>query len=879
MSENLSSRLKKLEEIDYLEDSDDTDADPDYVDCANEHIENEYDDSDDDFSESNRNNSKRSIIIPRDRSRSQSPLPEPSYYLGKDNITKCYTGNHLNIDDLWSDDGLVPPYFCAVMSKARFYIFLRTLRFDDIGTKATRKQIDKLTPILDILNYLEETYPHYHDYIVFCGIIVELLAIVYIFALIRRPTEVEQQQLIEEEQQIEEDSIQDEDKKNDEHKTDFVDLRVSDELLISGTIDYGDFCKSEEFKLNISGELIKSLDDPLLGHMPPFFNLDITSLQVFSNIIANKFISRTIMVNMKYFNNIKTKLSARPRKEFNELLKQLKNQIHTPLQPNPTEGTTFDELTGTTYFSINIGERFNLADCVILQMKEFQINVTLMANNIQEYKLDISTPKPLRIIQITPEMISYFNQLNFSEKEDLINRITRIIRTSLESSLTKIVKNGSRVVGVKKVYNLGLQTAFNINNKINNTEDTSYTGLKRNKQKKELMKKDGIVRSEDIQGYRGDKNIDEILKFIGDKSSDSQKNKINSRDGKGSDDDFGRPKNGKMKMTKYNSVENVSTTVFQPMDSSNDESKSIKSFKQSKKKVPKQNQSSKKFVSTEQRLEVLSSKSQNTKSKSQNTKSVTNKQKRNKQKSQNKLNATTSNFSPYDSHLLSQYTQPKIVKNKKRMKSTSLMTHSDKSEDYSDLDSVHSLPASSTPFKQPSYKEAPKTDLTKPACIVTTSEESIPTVTVALPQRNVDSIVSNVNYDNKFINNDVHVTYIVHESQKVVIESAMKTAVLNKVPTAIPPQSASFTVRVPPKKKQSSIMYNKYEEDTSLYFGFEIDQNVLCDSRNNYSPSVSIPMPIEYNYKEVILFIKQAWQDVEKEKINGRSNILEYNPE
>jgi len=340
-----------------------------------------------------------------------------------------------------------------------------------------------------------------------------------------------------------------------------------------------------------------------------------------------------------------------------------------------------------------------------------------------------------------------------------------------------------------------------------------------------------------------------------------------------------------MKMTKYNSVEKVSTAVFQPMDSSNDESKSIKSCKQSKKKVPIQKQSSKKFVSIEQRLDVLSSKSQNTKSvtnkqkknkqkpqntklvtnkhkrnkqKSQNTKLVTNKQKRNKQKSRNKVNATTSNFSPYDSYLLSQYTQPKIVKNKKRMKSTSLMTHSEKSEDNSDLDSMHSLTASSTPFKQPSYKEAPKTDLTKPASIVTTSEESIPTVTVALPQQNVDSIVSNVNYDNKFINRDVHVTYIVHESQKVEIETAMKTAVLNKVPTAISSQSASFTVRVPPKKEQSSIMYNKYEVDASLYFGFEIDQNLLCDSGNDYSPSVSIPMPIEYNYKEVMLFIKQG---------------------
>jgi len=237
MSDNVSSWLIESEKIDYLEDSDDTDADPDYVDCANEHIENEYDDSDDDFSESNVSYSNRSIIIPRSRSRSRSPLPEPSYYLGKDNKTKWFfdppsnkirtrrrnivlhlpgvkrvardavsildcwklyfpnsdidnivkctniyldklrqnysnqsnlretsnieinalfgllylagvlRSNHLNIDDLWSDDGLAPPYFRAVMSKARFYILLRALRFDDIGTRATRKQIDKLAPI------------------------------------------------------------------------------------------------------------------------------------------------------------------------------------------------------------------------------------------------------------------------------------------------------------------------------------------------------------------------------------------------------------------------------------------------------------------------------------------------------------------------------------------------------------------------------------------------------------------------------------------------------------------------------------------------------------------------------------------------------------
>lgn len=311
-----------------------------------------------------------------------------------------------------------------------------------------------------------------------------------------------------------------------------------------------------------------------------------------------------------------------------------------------------------------------------------------------------------------------------------------------------------------------------------------------------------------------------------------------------------------MKITKYNSVEEVSTTVFQHMDSSDDESKSVKSNKKTKKKVPKKSQASKKFASTEQRLDVLSSESQDTDS--ADFLLVTNKQRRKKQKSQNKLNTTTSNFPPHDSYLLSQYTQPKSVKNKKRRKSTSSMPHSDKSEDNSDLDSVHSLPASSTPSKQPSYKETLKNDLAIPACVVTTSEESIPTVTVALPQRNADATASYVNNANKCVNGDVHVTYIVHEPQRADLETAKKTAVLNKVPAVIPSQSASLTVRVPSKKKQSPIMYNKYEVDTSLSFGFEIDQNLLCDNSSDYSPPAPISMPIEYNYKEVILFIKQG---------------------
>jgi len=252
-----------------------------------------------------------------------------------------------------------------------------------------------------------------------------------------------------------------------------------------------------------------------------------------------------------------------------------------------------------------------------------------------------------------------------------------------------------------------------------------------------------------------------------------------------------------MKMRNYNSVEEVSTTVFQPIDSLEDESKLIKSSKKGKKKGPKQNQSSEKFTSTEQTLDVLSSTPQDT----QDTDSadfllVINKQRRRKQKSQNQLNATTSNFPTHDSDLLSPYTQPKSVKNKKKWKSTSSMSHSNKSEDNSNLDSVHSLLALSTLSKQQSYKEAPKTDITKPACVT----------------------------------------------------------------VAVPPQSVSPTVCVPKTKKQNPaiIMYNKHEVDESLSFGFEVDQHLLIDSVNDYSPTVSIPTPIEYNYEEVVLFVKQG---------------------
>ncbi|KAL4104514.1 hypothetical protein QTP88_019809 [Uroleucon formosanum] len=225
------SWLEETEEV-FLDDSDDTDADPSYGDP----IELRENESDSDISEP----MHRSNTSQTSRSRSRSPIAQNSYYLGKDKQTKWYKdappknvrtrqrnivlrlpgvkqigrdansilecwnllfsnsiindivkytniyldkirskytqqhmvretsksemnalfgllylagvlrSNHLNLDDLWSNDGLSPEYFRAVMPKARFYILLRAMRFDDIGTRAQRKQFDKLAAIRSV---------------------------------------------------------------------------------------------------------------------------------------------------------------------------------------------------------------------------------------------------------------------------------------------------------------------------------------------------------------------------------------------------------------------------------------------------------------------------------------------------------------------------------------------------------------------------------------------------------------------------------------------------------------------------------------------------------------------------------------------------------
>lgn len=65
-------------------------------------------------------------------------------------MTGVFKQCHLNIDDLWAKDSLVPPFFRIAMSKKRFQLLMRALRFDNVDNRNERKKIDKLAPIREV---------------------------------------------------------------------------------------------------------------------------------------------------------------------------------------------------------------------------------------------------------------------------------------------------------------------------------------------------------------------------------------------------------------------------------------------------------------------------------------------------------------------------------------------------------------------------------------------------------------------------------------------------------------------------------------------------------------------------------------------------------
>lgn len=60
--------------------------------------------------------------------------------------------NDLNLSDLWLNYGFSSENFRAVISKTRFYLLLRALRFDNINTRSEKKNFDKLAPIRTIFD-------------------------------------------------------------------------------------------------------------------------------------------------------------------------------------------------------------------------------------------------------------------------------------------------------------------------------------------------------------------------------------------------------------------------------------------------------------------------------------------------------------------------------------------------------------------------------------------------------------------------------------------------------------------------------------------------------------------------------------------------------
>ncbi|KAG5870376.1 hypothetical protein JTB14_016143 [Gonioctena quinquepunctata] len=63
--------------------------------------------------------------------------------------------NHTSLADSWNTDSTAPEFFRMVMSKNRFYLLLRALRFDDIRTRVERKKWDELAPIRQLFDMFQ----------------------------------------------------------------------------------------------------------------------------------------------------------------------------------------------------------------------------------------------------------------------------------------------------------------------------------------------------------------------------------------------------------------------------------------------------------------------------------------------------------------------------------------------------------------------------------------------------------------------------------------------------------------------------------------------------------------------------------------------------
>ncbi|GBN51436.1 PiggyBac transposable element-derived protein 4 [Araneus ventricosus] len=92
----------------------------------------------------------------RERDAKETNEAEMKAFIGLLYLIGLHKSSHVYIRDLWATDGTGIEIFRTTMSSTRFYFLLRCLRFDDIQTRQSRKELDKLAPIREFFEKFVE---------------------------------------------------------------------------------------------------------------------------------------------------------------------------------------------------------------------------------------------------------------------------------------------------------------------------------------------------------------------------------------------------------------------------------------------------------------------------------------------------------------------------------------------------------------------------------------------------------------------------------------------------------------------------------------------------------------------------------------------------
>ncbi|KAB0805145.1 hypothetical protein PPYR_02115, partial [Photinus pyralis] len=88
----------------------------------------------------------------RARDAADTDVVEIKAVLGLLYLAGVQRSSHINLRDLWMQDGTGVEYFRLTMGLNRFQFILRALRFDNVNDREFRKQFDKLAPIREIFD-------------------------------------------------------------------------------------------------------------------------------------------------------------------------------------------------------------------------------------------------------------------------------------------------------------------------------------------------------------------------------------------------------------------------------------------------------------------------------------------------------------------------------------------------------------------------------------------------------------------------------------------------------------------------------------------------------------------------------------------------------